>query len=152
MKGRKLWQSESRCYIHPWHRYDKTVCSDVRDRMSSMISFIDSVIAVTLDYDKSALEPFVELVDHQLQHDDIYGFMSSIWNLLEILELDEDDKTIQRYLNKWESEGMLDFTLKLGFKENDQLCPSIRGEQPHPFSTSRSIVYICAVFRPILLH
>lgn len=95
MRQRKLWHSTDRVFINPWQSRIILGCSDVRDRVYSMIAFMDPAIAIVPDYSKSVPELFEELVypKHPRCHS-IYDVV----NLLAILELTDDNVTFQRYL------------------------------------------------------
>jgi hypothetical protein len=63
------------------------------------------------DYDKASSELFNDLVS-QLQYGNSRAHsVSLVWNLLHVLNLEDDDETMQQCLQKWESQGILEFVL-----------------------------------------
>jgi len=76
-----------------------------------MIAFMSPAKRFLSDYDKTSSELLDDLVS-QLQYGHSRAhFVSLVWNLSEILDLEDDNETMQRCLQKWEAEGILEFAL-----------------------------------------
>lgn len=78
-----LWHTDRRPYIYSWENFEfKAKCSDVRDRIYSMIAFTSPAKRILPDYDKTSSDLFDDLVSQlQYGHSRAY-FVSLVWNLL----------------------------------------------------------------------
>lgn len=93
---RKIWQnSDGRSYINPWDTgFGHLGCSDVRDRVYAMLAMMDPKLGIVPDYHKTPSEIFKEIFEQHLKRNG--SLTGTIWNLQRILEISEDDPTVQR--------------------------------------------------------